>query len=104
MPEEQATTNQLMGRFEKLSDRFDELMDFLKEHMVMRSDLENFMTKEEGRELRSEIHAVGDTVARLQQTLEIELLATKGRKDRLEDRIDQVENRIVTIEKKLELA
>ena len=107
---------------EQLDQKLDEFMDFMKERVAMsvevqevrtelRSELQNVRT-----ELRSEIHdlrsglqleiqgvqtglrseilAVADQVTKLQETVEIELVAPTRRMDRLERRVTVVERKL----------
>ncbi len=83
----------LSDKFDNLSNRFDELMDFLKENMVFRSDLENFMTKEEGRNLEHRIQIGLDQIIKMQQKFDVELVSSVGRSIRLEDRVEIIEKK-----------
>lgn len=74
----------------------NEIMDFLRENMVMRSDLEDFMTKEDGSNMEHRIQVGLDQIIKMQQKFDVELSASQSRTVRLEDRVE-------TIEKKLEL-
>ena len=90
----------------------NEIMDFLQEHMVMRSDLQdfmkkddaalfltkedavNFMTKEDSRRLEHRMFVLEDQQAKLIQTVELELLAPTRRVDRLERRVGIIESNL----------
>lgn len=81
-------------RFNHLDERHDELMDFLKEHMVVRADLANFMTKDDGRRLEHRMLVLEDQQAKMQETMELELVAPTRRMDCLERRVAIVEGKL----------
>lgn len=101
MTKTRVTTNQL-------ADMLYELMDFLKENMVVRADLERYATKEDLYRVEEKIDAVSgqvgnlkhrfsvleDQQVKLQQTVEIELLAPTLRMDRMEGRLGIVETKL----------
>lgn len=101
MTKTKVTTNQL-------ADMLYELMDFLKENMVVRADLERYATKEDLYRVEEKIDAVSgqvgnlkhrfsvleDQQVKLQQTVEIELLAPTLRMDRMEGRLGIVETKL----------
>lgn len=110
MLENDAVIQQLLVRLDDVSKkvdgfdhRFDELMDFLKEHMAMRSDFGNFMTREDARGMEHRMQISMDQIIKMQQKFDIELLAFKSRTDRLDDKIEHVDGRVVMIEKKFKL-
>ncbi len=69
-------------------------MGFLKEYMVVKADLENFMTKDDGRRLEHCMFVLEDQQAKMQGTMELEPIAPTRRTDRLESRVTIVENKL----------
>ncbi len=110
MPDIEITTNEIM-------DFLKENMDFLKENMVTKEELDlklaNFATKDdllqfatkddlerlyekihvEFTEFRSDILTTADQFVKKHDTLETEQYAMRGRFERLEDRVETVEER-----------
>jgi hypothetical protein len=52
-----------------------EIMDFLREHMVTRSDLDRFATKEDLFRSQIEVMSSVDRFAKFHETLDLELVA-----------------------------
>lgn len=71
-----------------------EIMSFLQEHMVMRADLENFMTKDDGRRLEHRMFSLEDQMAQLREKVDLELIAPTRRMDRIEHRVTVVEGKL----------
>jgi len=71
-----------------------EIMDFLREHMVTRSDLDRFATKEDLFRSQIEVMSSVDRFAKLHETLDLELVALRGRYERLEERVETVEQKL----------
>ena len=72
----------------------DEIMEFLKEHMVTKEDLHDFFTKDDTVELRSDILTSVDRFAKLHETLDIELVSLQSKYGRLEERLKRVEEKV----------
>ncbi len=95
---------------EQLDQKFDEFMDFMKDTVPTKSELDSGLQGvrseiQEVRsdvqkvqlqvlEVRSEILTVADQVAKIQETVEIELVAPTRRVDRLERRVTAVERKL----------
>lgn len=115
------TLEQVNQNLNRLGGRFEELTDFIKDQVAMKSEVQDVKT-----ELRSEIRGVhtglrfeiqavqnnvqtlqndvltvrhevltvADQVTKLQETVEIELVAPTRRVDRLERRVTAVERKL----------
>ena len=119
MSEEHLTTNQLAQKFdglerkvEGLTSEMHEFIGFVKENVAMKADFDRFATKddlqnfatkddfdrfatkEDLQDVRQEVLAVSDQVARLQLTIEQELVAPTLRMDRFEGRLQVVEAKL----------
>ena len=71
-----------------------EIMNFLREHMVTKGDLERFATKEDLFRSQTEVMSSVDRFTKLHETLDLELVAMRGKYERLEERIEIVEQKL----------
>lgn len=70
-----------------------ELLDFLKEHMVTKDDMREYVGGQiQGSENRLITHI--DRFAKLHETLDTELVSLRGKYERLEGRIDVIETKL----------
>jgi len=71
----------------------NEIIDFLKEHMVMRDEIESIVeSKVQASESRVIEHV--DRFAKLHETLDQELVMLRSKYNRLEERLDLVEAKL----------
>jgi len=75
-----------------------EIMEFLREHMVTKEDIKDFVTKDElqnqFQEFKSDIISSIDRFAKLHETLDQELVSLRNKYDRLEGRLEIVEDKL----------
>jgi len=71
-----------------------EILEYLRDNIVTKEDAESFATKEDLVEFRSEIVSHIDSFVKLHQTLDLELVALRSRRDRLEGRLAIVEDKM----------
>ena len=71
----------------------NEIMDFLKEHLVMRDEIRDIVREETGT-TKTEIVEHVDRFAKLHETLDQELVMLRSKYNRLEERLEIVETRL----------
>lgn len=71
----------------------NEIMDFLKEHLVMRDEVRSIV-KEETDRVKTEILEHVDRFAKLHETLDQELIIVRSHCFRLEERLQLVERKL----------
>ncbi|HLD21232.1 MAG TPA: hypothetical protein VJB64_04005 [Patescibacteria group bacterium] len=71
----------------------NEIMDFLKEHLVMRDEIRDIVREETGA-TKTEIVEHVDRFAKLHETLDQELVMLRSKYNRLEERLEIVETRL----------
>ncbi len=72
-----------------------EILDFLKEHMMTREEsMSLFATKSELLQTKSEILNAVDRFAKLHEILDQEFITLRSRYERLEGRVDMIEQRL----------
>ncbi len=76
-----------------------EIMEFLKEHMVTKADLDmrGFATKKDLLEMQSEIMTHIDGLAKRTETFDHELFAMQSKYNRLEERLEVIEHKLETV-------
>ncbi len=90
----------LSGEFRAFREKQDEFVEFLKENVALKSELHSGLQevrtelRSEIQEVRNEVLTVADQVTKLQETVEIELVAPTRRMDRLERRVTAVERKL----------
>ena len=73
----------------------NEIMDFLKENMMTRDEaMETFATKSDLVGFRDDIITTVDRFAKLHETLDQELVMSRSKYNRLEERIELVEAKL----------
>jgi len=89
------------GRITKLEtdsrtsqERFDEFMLFLKKNMMIRSDLENYATKDDLIDFKQEILTAVDRVTKTLEIHEHEIVAWRGKTDELIKDMRVVQNKL----------
>ncbi|MFH1405160.1 MAG: hypothetical protein ABIH21_03635 [Patescibacteria group bacterium] len=70
----------------------NEIMDFLKEKMVTKDEMRVYV-KDEITNAKDEIITTVDRFAKLHETLDLELVALRSKYDRLEGRIEILEQK-----------
>lgn len=111
MPNDEITTNEIMmflkGHMATKEDlgSVNEILDFIKENMVTKDELDlklmHYAMKEDFErierkltEFKSEILTAIDQFVKKHDTLDTEQIAMRGRFERLEDRVDAVEEQV----------
>jgi len=78
-----------MSQEQMLKDILDTVR-FLRDHAVSKEDASDFVTKENLRQAKSEIMTHVDSFIVLHQKLDTELVALRGKYDRLEGQLQQI--------------
>ena len=79
----------------ELAEKHDELMNFLKEHMVMRADLERYATRDDLMMVKSELITAIDGIAKSNRILDSEVTVWRSRTDELIAQMSVVQTKLV---------
>ncbi|MBU0645877.1 hypothetical protein KJ611_00135 [Patescibacteria group bacterium] len=83
------------GRINTVERSINQIMDFLKEHMLMRQEAyEIFVTKDEAKVMKDELLTAIDGNTKKVNDFDAELAAGRSHRLRLEGRVDKIEKKM----------
>lgn len=72
----------------------NEIIEFLQEHMVTKAEMNDFAKRTDLDEMKSDVLISVDRFVKLHETLDLEIVALRGKYDQLEERIEIVEQKL----------